>query len=218
MTHDRTKNTGALMGLLIGLLALTGPAAIAQTPGPLTPAEEVPYLRPRTTCPRDLDTLVTGLIRDLPGYANRVARRSLGVNQEGIGLGTILLAGRAELEPIAIDPAIFSESGLVSFENTHQVFFTTLEREYTATSVINLEQYHWLFLTPAEGGWRLALMFSRIAADEAAIRPPTPPRESSDGIIGQAVQLWLRDCRAGAVEEIAPLAPGASEAGEVMGR
>ena len=36
-------------------------------------------------------------------------------------------------------------------------------------------------------------------------RPPTPPRETSEGIIGQAVRLWLRDCRAGAIYPVEPV-------------
>lgn len=169
-----------------------------------TEQEVIPFLRPPATCPEDLATLTVGLIRDLPRYANLVARRSLGVTEDGVGFSTVLIAGKAELEPLEISPLTFSDELTATAADVQQLFFTTLERRYTDTEAINLEQYHWLFLTEGEDGWRLTLMFSRTAPDEGSSRPPTPPRENSDGIIGQAVRLWLRDCRAGAIYPIAP--------------
>ncbi|MEO0988817.1 MAG: hypothetical protein AAFY20_25250 [Cyanobacteria bacterium J06639_14] len=162
----------------------------------------VPYLRPPTSCPSDVAILVSGLIRDLPGYANRVAYRSLAVNENETGFGTLLVAGQAELDPLDISTLTFLDDATTPPEAIQQVFFTTLEWHYTETDYIPLEQYHWLFLTEAADGWRLALMFSRAANDDVVGRPPTPPQESSNGIVGQAVQLWLRDCRAGAVYPI----------------
>ncbi len=200
-----------LAGLtLLGGILLTGLAAIAPSqpaiaqssdlPQPERP-ETIPHLRPETSCPRDLEVLMSGLLRDLPGYANRVAYRSIQANEDPTGFGTILVAGQAEFEPIDVSTLTFDESATTA-ETIQQVFFTTLEWQYQVDAIAPLEQYHWLFLTEASDGWRLALMFSRIANDEAVIQPPTPRRESSNGIIGQAVQLWLRDCRAGDVYPI----------------
>jgi hypothetical protein len=42
-------------------------------------------------------------------------------------------------------------------------------------------------------------MFSRIG-DALANQPPSPPQDTSQGVIAQAIRLWLRDCRAGAIE------------------
>ncbi|NEQ43319.1 MAG: hypothetical protein F6K00_07065 [Leptolyngbya sp. SIOISBB] len=147
-------------------------------------------------CPDDLESLTAGLLRDLPSYANRVARRTLGATPDDTDFGTVLLAGRAEFEPLPLETLAFEPVGN---DAAQQVFFTTLERQYQDTEVIMLELYHWLFLVPTTDGWRLTLMFSRLAGAEQVTRPPTPPQESSDGITGQAVRLWLRDCRAGAV-------------------
>lgn len=184
-----------IVGGLVGLIPLLGSVPAIAQPSP--PEEH--FLRPQVPCPQDLETLTTALLRDLPGYANRVARSSLGVNEGVAGFGTILVAGRPEFEPIDFSLRTFSDRPDTEDEAIHQVFFTTLERQYTNTEALLLEQYHWLFLTEGEDGWRLALMFSRLAVEESSARPPTPPRESSEGIIGQAVQRWLRDCRAGAV-------------------
>lgn len=194
---------GVMVVSLVSLVAV-GDRAIAQSPEPPPPPEPgSPYLRPQTACPTDLETLTAGLIRDLPSYANRVASSSLGVNETGTGFGTVLVAGRAEFEPIDLEPLTFSQFPEPS-DTIRQVFLTTLERQYTENAAVTLENYHWLFLALGDDGWRLALIFSRIAVDEAGARPPTPPREVSDGITGQAVQLWLRDCRAGAVYPIEP--------------
>jgi len=93
----------ALLAMLSGLSS----RAIAQPPEPPTVAEDSPFLRPRTPCPQDLETLIQGLLRDLPSYANRVARRSLGLREETTGFGTILIAGQAEFMPLDISTLTF---------------------------------------------------------------------------------------------------------------
>ncbi|MEM6838180.1 MAG: hypothetical protein AAF609_15155, partial [Cyanobacteria bacterium P01_C01_bin.120] len=165
-------------------------------------SEAAPNLRPAMVCPEALDVLTAGLLRDVPSYANRVARRALGTTPEDTGFGTVILAGQAELEPLPVETL---STATVPAEATEQVFFTTLERRYLDNRAITLEQYHWLFLVRDAGAWRLTLMFSRTAADDSATRPPTPPQESSNSIIGQAIRLWLRDCRAGALYPIEPI-------------
>lgn len=187
---------------LVSSLGLQTAMAQSSETSPPEAEATVPYLRPPTSCPSDVAILVSGLIRDLPGYANRVAYRSLAVNENETGFGTLLVAGQAELDPLDISTLTFLDDATTPPEAIQQVFFTTLEWHYTETDYIPLEQYHWLFLTEAADGWRLALMFSRAANDDVVGRPPTPPQESSNGIVGQAVQLWLRDCRAGAVYPI----------------
>ena len=60
------------------------------------------------------------------------------------------------------------------------------------------ENYHWLFLTKTSEGWKLVTVYSQLAA----LNPddvPLPPIETSQGTIGQAIRLWLRDCQAGAL-------------------
>ncbi|WP_008313313.1 hypothetical protein [Leptolyngbya sp. PCC 6406] len=197
----------ALVLLLLGLggewVRAETETTLEENSGPESPT----YLRPRQACPADLETLMTGLLRDLPSYANRVASRQLAGINDLAPFGTILLAGRAEFEPLDIRDRSFSNSVEVASTDpvaVQQVFFTTLERQYTATQQVEFQQYHWLFLTPTEEGWYRVVMFSRLgqSPSQGASRPPTPPQESSDGIIGQAVDLWLRDCRARAIDPI----------------
>ena len=151
------------------------------------------------TCPADVETLTSQLIRDLPSYANRVIQRSRRLNRTVDSFSYVLVAGKPEFAPLSLGPGQYSSPASVAdVEPPKQVFITTLERQYLGGKAIESQHYHWLFLTQTPSGWRLALMFSRIGSSSPG-RSPTPPRESSKGIIGQAVTIWLRDCRAGAI-------------------
>ncbi|MBO0348345.1 hypothetical protein J0895_04335 [Phormidium pseudopriestleyi FRX01] len=166
------------------------PEAIAQV-SPSAP-------RVRGVCPADLDLLMSQLLPDLPSYANRTIQRS---SQDYVPR-FVILAGRPEFHPLpqgpgVNNPPVSSLPGNLEIEGSDsaiaQVFFTTLERHYTATLSVEYQQYHWLFLSQTAEGWRVNQMFSRTAYPEGAI--PTPPRDSSDSEMAQAVRLWLRDCR-----------------------
>ncbi|MEQ8957374.1 MAG: hypothetical protein RLP02_05525, partial [Coleofasciculus sp. C2-GNP5-27] len=155
-----------------------------------------PLLAQSATCPSDVETLTSLMLRDLPDYANRVIQRSRPVNEDVDIILYIIVAGRAEFQPLTLGPGSYNSVTAANVEPPQQVFFTTLERQYVEGGAIERESFHWLFLTHTDSGWRLAMMFTRLGSPSPE-RPPTPPRESSDGIIGRAVQLWLRDCRAG---------------------
>lgn len=173
-----------------------------------------PYmpLRPRATCPTEVEPLTALLLRDIPNYTNRVLQRTVAAlpNNETDGRAPyrpsyVLIAGNPELEPLDLNDYTYTTSPDAGGPLT-QIFFTTLSRQYSGLRDKQVQEYHWLFLTQADDGWRLALMFSaiddvgsvRFSTGEA--RPsPLPPRENSRGSVGQAVQLWLRDCRAGAI-------------------
>ncbi len=77
-------------------------------------------------------------------------------------------------------------------DDPQQVFITTLERQYRGNQVVEIPRYHWLFLTKTTEGWRLALIFSRMGSNRPN-EPLTPPEESSDSFIAEAIRLWLRD-------------------------
>ncbi|MFH7241942.1 MAG: hypothetical protein ACHWZW_03730 [Spirulina sp.] len=178
------------------------------------PGNESPdpvYLRPSEACPAEYETLVTTLLRDLPQYANLVAARSFrppivspATDTENPAtpavpapLGTMLIASQPDFEPIDLTDRAFG-AGLDAESDLRQVFFTTLERQYLSDQVVSLQQFHWLFLVQTEDGWRSVLLYSSLGGYPDPQRL-TPPQESSQGIVGQAVRLWLRDCRAGAV-------------------
>lgn len=172
--------------------------------GITTTAQAVPL--PAYVCPNEVEPLVQKLMQDLPAYANRVGDRT---RPESLtSRNYVVFAGRPEFEPLPLTPEQ-APTSTARPTDPYQVFLTTLERQYIDRQVTQLQEFHWIFLTQADDGWRLAFMYTRTGAYPTQ-QPPTPPRESSDGIIAQAIQLWLRDCRAGAVRmtpERSPIAP-----------
>jgi hypothetical protein len=150
------------------------------------------FSRPLSSCPEDLNLLVDRLLSDLPSYANRVITRSQ-IDQKLSTPVFVIIAGRPEFEPLPLSSSQYS--GQIS-DDTPQVFFTTLERQYGKNRSVTLQNYHWLFLTKTREGWRLATVYTQLASLDPD-RVPLPPLETSQGTIGQAVRLWLRDCEAG---------------------
>ncbi len=146
-----------------------------------------------TTCPSDLETLMTRMLKDLPSYGNRVTQRSRRGDRSVEVYNYIVVAGNPEFEPLPLSNLQYQPQ---LPDETKQVFFTTLERQYTKTEVILLQNYYWLFLTPSSDGWRLFLLFSQLADLEKADLP-LPPQDAINGAIGQGIKLWLKDCRAG---------------------
>jgi len=146
----------------------------------------------RSPCPADLETLVDRLLQDLPSYANRVIVRSGFAPNTSTPPGyvprQIILAGRPEFEPLPLN----FEDALP--ENASQVFITTLERQYRGEKRVEIQQYHWLFLTKTENGWELAKIVSRFGT--AADIRPLFEQDSEKSAIAEAIRLWLRDCRA----------------------
>jgi hypothetical protein len=204
---------GSLTGLAVAPVLGFEPQMIAK------PAADPPaYVRPDIQCPNRLELLVPLLLRDLPSYVNRVSQRDYDAYRIRRQLdqlpGYVLLAGRPEYEPLSLQAG---EYGSVTEDQVPQVFFTTLERKYFSGQAYRLQNYHWLFLTQTESGWRFVSMRSSagdeplsdsllsgdlLRHDPVALLvddPPTPPRDSSEGAIAEAIRLWLRDCEAGSI-------------------
>ena len=152
---------------------------------------------PRSVCPTNLETLTTFLLRDLPSYANRITQRARRRGTVDV-YGYFIVAGRAEFAPLTLGPGEYQPAIPKEQDNIQQFFFTTLQRRYTTTKAIELQDYHWLFLTKTERGWQLVMMFSATGFYPGG-KPPTAPRDSSNGVIAQAIEIWLRDCRAGVI-------------------
>lgn len=145
------------------------------------------------SCPDDLKQLTALLLKDLPAYSNRVIQRTQDLNQAAGIKNYIITASKAEFEPLKL-PRLQYDS--IDDKDPEQVFFTVFERQYIDNKIVEIQTYHWLFLSKTDSGWRIVMMFSRFG-NSSEERPPTPPKETTDGIIGRGVQLWLRDCRAG---------------------
>lgn len=146
---------------------------------------------PRLSCPTEFEPLVSRLLRELPAYTNRITTRLRPANADTRSY--VILTSRPEFEPLPLAPmAIASPEAPPS--DPRQLFITTLERRYHNQQVLQIQEYHWIFLTRSPSGWRLALMFSRTGSYPPG-EPITPPRDSSQGVIAQAIRTWLSDCR-----------------------
>ncbi|QFZ92448.2 hypothetical protein [Synechococcus elongatus] len=139
-----------------------------------------------TPCQAPLEAIAPQLLQDLPAYANRSV--ALLPNQQS--LGSVLTAGQLDLTPLSLP------LGSPPPQGTQQLFFTTLERSFLGQHSNLSQGFHWLFVTPSDRGWQFVSLYSQWGPYPLADRPTTPPQESSGGRIGQAVQTWLRDCRA----------------------
>ena len=194
--------TCLVLGLAVGKDGiLLGSRAIAQEFNVGSKGEKPIYKSPPRlrTCPTDVQDLTTLLLRDLPSYANRVIQRSRRIARKAeISALYVIVAGRPEFIPLSLKPGEYSSTSEAELEQPQQVFFTTLERQYAGGKMSELQNFHWLFLVNTDSGWRLALMYSRFSSSPS-VKPATPPQESSNGIMGQAIRVWLKDCNAGAV-------------------
>lgn len=152
------------------------------------------------TCPRDTEELTNLLVQDLPSYANRVLHRTKITNIDSFVQTYLIFAGRAETQPLPLRQSASQYQALFG-EAKPQVFFTTFERQYSNNKLVRFHNYNWLFLVPTEKGWRLVMSISQLASlkPDQPNDPPLPPVDTTNGVVGQAVQLWLRDCEAGAL-------------------
>lgn len=147
------------------------------------------------TCPVKVESLTNLLVRDLPGYANRVIQQRR--NRSDRTYSSIVTASVPELQPIDTIsreyPPRFPQSAPT------QVFISTLERQYTGFQSAQLQQFHWLFLAKTSLGWRLVNIYARTGGSPGANTPVTPPTESSKTVVGEAIRIWLNDCHLGKI-------------------
>jgi hypothetical protein len=149
---------------------------------------------------QSLETLTTNLLRDLPNYANRSSQRARRLSRKGDVFSYFIFAGKPDFTPLPLNPYGMSTNPVKSVDDRiDQVFFTTLERQYTAGKAIELQQFHRLLLTQTNSGWKKVMMFTKTGTYPAN-NISTPLRESSDGVVGKAVDIWLRDCEAGSTK------------------
>lgn len=154
-----------------------------------------------STCPKDLEELTNLLLQDLPSYANRILHRSKKTDLGSLVQTYVIIGGRAEFKPLPLRQSP-SQYQAVFSQAQPQIFFTTFERQYSNQKLVRLQNYNWLFLVPTEKGWRLVMSLSQLASLEPnqLNDPPLPPIDTTNGVVGQVVKLWLRDCEAGALK------------------
>jgi hypothetical protein len=171
--------------------------AIATWAAPIAPAQAAGHSP--ATCPTAFEPMIAQLLKDLPHYANRltVKSRKLGGPPPGnyvmvMGppdFGALPLADRDSPQPATTQP------------NLHQVFFTSLERQYSTNRITPLQGFHWSIWAQSSTGWQLVTLRSQlgsgpIASSKDAIpdRILVPPKEADYSPIAEGIRLWLRDC------------------------
>ncbi|MGB7379216.1 MAG: hypothetical protein WA959_21980 [Rivularia sp. (in: cyanobacteria)] len=161
----------------------------------------IEFKKEKSSCSnQDLSQLTNKLLLDLPAYFNRATQRARRLDRSVQVYSYMLVAGKPDFTPLSLkrwtdeatDEADKSANGAKGVE---QIFFTTLERQYVKGKAVQLQQFHWLFLTKTESGWRVSMMYSQTGGYPKQ-KPPTPPRESSNSAVAQGIKTWLRDCRA----------------------
>lgn len=154
--------------------------------------KSVNSLRHRSkSCPSNLPSLVDRMLKDLPSYANRIIQRQKNVLKTQKPSFNIIAAGKPEFDSLKLKSSEYTPNFA---ENFQQVFFTTLERRYSFDRYIEAQNYHKLILTPTDEGWKMVLMFSQLGAT-GKNRSSSPPQDTTNSYMGQAVSLWLRDCQ-----------------------
>ena len=178
----------------------SSPASPTSPSSPPTPSSST-FIRPQTTCPQDFDTLTSLLVRDIPSYTNRILQSSVADIPTAYRPAYVIAANHPERVPLDIKDRVYTTNPSHS-EPLRQLFFTTLERQYSGLETISVNHFHWLFLAPSDAGWEMVFMFSAIEAGDSV---QLPPRDSSQGSVGQAVRRWLQDCKAEAIEPELPM-------------
>ena len=174
----------------LGILSLLNLMVVSQS----AIAQETPS---RSACPPKLADLAPKMLADLPSYTNRVIQRSIINHTQNLTIRNyVIVASNPELEPL---PLINRQFKPVFPDTSQQLFFTLLERQYATQRAIELQNNYWAFFDLTDQGWRLIRLFSRLASFDKN-DPPLPIEVSDDSAIAQAINLWLRDCNAGAIK------------------
>jgi hypothetical protein len=163
-----------------------------QEPPPATSSS----LPARYQCPQTLSSLEPLLLRDLPSYANRVVQRHR--KNKDLNYSIYLVAGQPDLNPITITNPEYSPA--FPQAPPQQLFLSTLEQQLQNRETNEVQRFHWLLLTYSKkGSWNLAAMYSR-SSKKFPDATPLPPIDSSSSPLGEAINIWLRDCRAGQIK------------------
>ena len=148
-------------------------------------------------CPQELAQLANLMTENISNYGNRVIQRRSIYSRKLDFLPTyIVTVGKPEIEPLSLNQSQYPTDDIS--DDVQQIFFTTLERQYfTNQKVLEVQNYHWLILTQTSRGWKLVMAFTRFGYPDEDKLAISPPRDTTSGIIGQAVKLWLKDCQNG---------------------
>lgn len=143
--------------------------------------------RNSANCSQDLESLIEKLLPELPSYVNRLSRRFYAQENQST-LPTLIIAGHPEFIPLPLTNSTLGISG-----DPHQVFMTVLMREYQGNKIAEYQEYYWLFFEIRENHWQLLKVFS--ISGKPSREDPRKLRENHQGIVAEAIRLWLKNCQ-----------------------
>lgn len=187
------------VAIVLGLMFLGMATAATSQPSPSSSQSESkikPPIRPLTTCPTEIEPLLSALLRDLPEYINRISHQQGGSQLKRYAI----VASKADLTPL---PITYSGPLNSSDSKLYQSFFTVLERQYETQRREDLQHHHWLILAYSSStGWQLATLYSRFSPYPSNDQAVSGLHETSQEVTGRAIRQWLRDCKAGAIRPL----------------
>lgn len=152
-------------------------------------------------CYSSLEDLANSLVKDIPDYANRIIQRSR-IHSHPLEFFPIyvITASKPDLQILPLSQTQYKNLIKSTFNNDFkQIFFTTLERQYSTNNrIIETQNFHWLILTQTPKDWHVVMVLSKLGYPHDSTNQSfisSPPLDTTQGIIGQAVILWLRDCQ-----------------------
>jgi hypothetical protein len=185
---------GRFVGIALGVIAVW-----AATIAPAQAAGRSPAI-----CPTAFEPMIEQLLKDLPHYANRliVKSRKLGGPPPG---NYVMVMGPPDFAALPLatqaQPPVGEAPRTENRPDLRQVFFTSLERQYSTTQITPLQGFHWSIWAQSSTGWQFVTLRSQLGSGPlASSKGPSPdrilvpPREADYSPIAEGIRLWLRDC------------------------
>ncbi|AUC59805.1 hypothetical protein AA637_01000 [Cyanobacterium sp. HL-69] len=144
-------------------------------------------------CRADINHLGDKLVNEIGDYGNRIIQKTRrgGANSPIMPI-YIVTVGQVEFEELPLSEKSY---GANNSSHIEQIFFTTRERQYLSdTRLEETNNYHWLLLTSTDRGWDMVMLLTRFGevGDNGLVSPIV---DTTSGVVGEAVRLWLRDCQ-----------------------
>ncbi|MBD2392780.1 hypothetical protein VKI21_01815 [Cyanobacterium aponinum UTEX 3222] len=149
-------------------------------------------------CNNNWENLTKSLTKDVADYGNRIIQSSrIYPNLDNFLPTYIVTASIPDTQSLPLNNFASEDFYMSENQETKQLFFTTLERQYSSNNrIIEAQNFHWLIFTFTPQGWQLVKAITRFGYPQPeGDFSVSPPRDTTNGIIGQAVNLWLRDCQ-----------------------
>ncbi len=154
-----------------------------------------------TSCPQELVSFGNLLPSHITESGNRVIQNSGKYSRKlDFFPAYIITASKPEFEPLSFNQ--FQSEKQTIPDGVKQIFFTSLERQYSNNkTLIQTQNYHWLIMNQTSEGWNLVMAFTRFGYPQGDKFVVSPARNTTNGVIGQAVKIWLKDCNFGTLRE-----------------